>query len=202
MPQSQFQKVKEFTGLAGQPVYTVPTQSSAKLTALRLNLIVEELQELYAATLNHKSKYARLLHHLFSVIRDSTAQLQDSDIDHNGQEIPDALSDLLYVIHGAGATFGYDLDMYFDIVHESNMSKFAPSEEAARKTIALYVDGKHPDKRGAVVTGLDFRKVGAERFAIYSVETGKILKYHLYQSVEEILRDRQLTCDKVYLGTD
>jgi predicted HAD superfamily Cof-like phosphohydrolase len=41
-------------------------------------------------------------------------------------EIADALTDLLYVVYGAGHAFGIDLDDCFHEVHLSNMSKLGP----------------------------------------------------------------------------
>ena len=38
-------------------------------------------------------------------------------------EIADALTDMLYVIYGAGHTYGINLDKTFKEVHASNMSK-------------------------------------------------------------------------------
>ena len=38
-------------------------------------------------------------------------------------QIADALTDLLYVVFGAGHSFGLDLDECFEEVHRSNMSK-------------------------------------------------------------------------------
>ena len=44
----------------------------------------------------------------------------------NMVEIADALTDLLYVVYGAGHAFGIDLDDCFAEVHRSNMSKLGP----------------------------------------------------------------------------
>ena len=38
-------------------------------------------------------------------------------------EVADALTDILYVTYGAGHAFGINLDMCFDEVQNSNMSK-------------------------------------------------------------------------------
>jgi predicted HAD superfamily Cof-like phosphohydrolase len=38
-------------------------------------------------------------------------------------EIADALTDILYVVYGAGHAFGLDLDHCFHEVHSSNMTK-------------------------------------------------------------------------------
>ena len=40
-------------------------------------------------------------------------------------EIADALTDLLYVVYGAGHAYGIDLDACFSHVHASNMSKLS-----------------------------------------------------------------------------
>jgi predicted HAD superfamily Cof-like phosphohydrolase len=39
------------------------------------------------------------------------------------------LTDLLYVVYGAGVTFGIDLDKCFEEVHRSNMSKLGPDNK-------------------------------------------------------------------------
>jgi predicted HAD superfamily Cof-like phosphohydrolase len=64
------------------------------LAALRLDLIQEEVQEL----------------------RDGLGK-------NSMLEIADALTDILYVVYGAGHAFGIDLDDCFNEVHSSNMTK-------------------------------------------------------------------------------
>ena len=44
-------------------------------------------------------------------------------------EVADALTDILYVTYGAGHAFGIDLDMCFDEVQNSNMSKLGENGE-------------------------------------------------------------------------
>lgn len=78
----------------GQTVETEPTWPDFSTRELRLELIDEEVEELRVAVAN----------------RDMV-------------EIADALTDILYVVYGAGHTFGIDLDACFDEVHASNMSK-------------------------------------------------------------------------------
>src|SRR6056300_1010291 len=46
-----------------------------------------------------------------------------SEPEFPGDEVSDALTDLLVVIYGAGHAFGIDLDQCFLEVHRSNMSK-------------------------------------------------------------------------------
>jgi NTP pyrophosphatase (non-canonical NTP hydrolase) len=77
-------------------------------TKLRLNLLLEELQELGAALgyeLDEPGNWGR--------VRD----------DHDEIAAIDALADLQFVLSGACDTWGIDLEPYFDEVLRSNMTK-------------------------------------------------------------------------------
>ena len=78
----------------GQEVNCEPTLRDQDTQDLRIDLIQEELDELALG-------------------------IDNNDI----VEVADALTDLLYVVYGAGHAFGIDLDECFTEVHESNMSK-------------------------------------------------------------------------------
>jgi predicted HAD superfamily Cof-like phosphohydrolase len=91
---SNFEKVGDFMEAFGQEVLCVPTMPDFNLAALRLDLIEEEVQEL----------------------RDGLGK-------QSMLEIADALTDILYVVYGAGHAFGIDLDDCFHEVHRSNMTK-------------------------------------------------------------------------------
>ena len=91
---SNFEKVGDFMEAFGQEVLYIPTMPDFNLAALRLDLIEEEVQELRDG-LGKKSML----------------------------EIADALTDILYVVYGAGHAFGLDLDDCFHEVHSSNMTK-------------------------------------------------------------------------------
>ena len=93
---TNFDKVKEFMDAFGQEVVTKPEWPDAKTMELRMDLIEEEVGEFNDACFN------------------ASGSLVD---------IADALSDILYVVYGAGHSFGIDLDKCFDEVHRSNMSK-------------------------------------------------------------------------------
>lgn len=94
---SNFEKVGDFMEAFGQDVLYEPTLPDFNLSALRLDLITEEVQE-----------------------------LQDALANKNMLEIADALTDILYVVYGAGHAFGIDLDDCFNEVHRSNMTKLGP----------------------------------------------------------------------------
>jgi predicted HAD superfamily Cof-like phosphohydrolase len=91
---SNFEKVGDFMEAFGQEVLYVPTMPDFNLSALRLDLIEEEVQE-----------------------------LRDGLANKSMLEIADALTDILYVVYGAGHAFGLDLDDCFHEVHSSNMTK-------------------------------------------------------------------------------
>ena len=91
---SNFDSVKIFMETFGQEVKEKAEFPSNKITALRYDLISEELAELKDA-------------------------IDKKDI----KEVADALTDILYVTYGAGHAFGIDLDKCFKEVQNSNMSK-------------------------------------------------------------------------------
>ena len=93
---TNFERVKEFMDSFGQEVKSKPEWPNDETMELRIDLIEEELGE-----------------------------LKDAIIDGDGTlvDVADALSDLLYVVYGAGHSFGIDLDKCFAEVHRSNMSK-------------------------------------------------------------------------------
>ena len=87
-------KVKNFMEAFGQEVKNRTELPDDKTVNLRIELIAEELEELWDAC-------------------------EQKDI----VEIADALTDILYVTYGAGHAFGIDLDKCFEEVQRSNMSK-------------------------------------------------------------------------------
>lgn len=116
--QTNFELVSDFhTTFCPEQLEEKPTLPSIALFNLRKNLILEETNELIEAYLQ-------------------------GDI----VEIADALTDLLYVVYGAGLAFGIDLDACFQEVHDSNMSKLDSDGKVIRRE-----DGK-------VLKGPNFRK--------------------------------------------
>ena len=95
---TNFEKVKQFMQTFGQEIKTKASFSDEKTNQLRLDLIMEELEELKNA-------------------------MESKDL----LEVADALTDILYVTYGAGHAFGINLDKCFDEVQNSNMSKLGKS---------------------------------------------------------------------------
>lgn len=97
MDGSNFELVGDFMESMEQEVKIKPSFPEDSVQRLRLDLIEEELDELQYGIDNQ-----------------------------NMVEIADALTDLLYVVYGAGHAFGIDLDDCFKEVHKSNLSKLGP----------------------------------------------------------------------------
>ena len=91
---SNFEKVGKFMKTFGQEVKNKAKFPEEKIVKLRYDLIAEELEEFKVA-------------------------LKDKNI----KEVADALTDILYVTYGAGHAFGINLDICFEEVQNSNMSK-------------------------------------------------------------------------------
>ena len=91
---TNFEKVGLFMKTFGQEVKNSAELSTNKINSLRISLINEELEELKKAI-----------------------------SENNIVEVADALTDILYVVYGAGHSFGIDLDKCFKEVQDSNMSK-------------------------------------------------------------------------------
>ena len=91
---TNFESVRKFMETFGQEIKEKASFPNDKITALRFDLIKEELDELKVA-------------------------MENRDI----KEVADALTDILYVTYGAGHAFGINLDKCFQEVQNSNMSK-------------------------------------------------------------------------------
>jgi predicted HAD superfamily Cof-like phosphohydrolase len=94
---TNFEKVAQFMIACDQEVVETPQIPDEFTTSLRLYLIHEEVHELVEG-------------------------IRNQDI----VEIADALTDILYVVYGAGHAFGIPLDKCFDEVQRSNMTKVMP----------------------------------------------------------------------------
>ena len=154
MNQTNFEKVIEFNRCFGLPHYNTVqenvTKDNPKLTKLRLSLISEENNELHEAADNH-----------------------------DFIEIIDALADLLYVVYGAGSSFGINLDKAFDLVHKSNMTKLCVSEQEASETVVWYQ--KNEDRYDSP----KYRKSeNGDYWVVFNESTGKILKSINYKPVD------------------
>lgn len=116
---SNFMKVREFMVACDQDVETVPGFPDSDTTFLRVKLIREELKE-----------------------------LEEAIVYNDIVGVADALTDLLYVVYGAGHTFGTNLDKCFEEVHRSNMTKLGHDGRAIKNDYGKVMKGpnyKEPD---------------------------------------------------------
>jgi predicted HAD superfamily Cof-like phosphohydrolase len=149
---SNFQKVGEFHSLFEHPKFDKLNKDifdNKKLVDLRIKLIEEEFNELKEA-------------------------VEKKDF----KEVADALSDILYVVYGAGHVFGINLDKTFEAVHNSNMTKACRSEEEAIETINYIKETQPRYKEPSYKISED-----GKYYIIYDKETGKILKNKNYEEV-------------------
>lgn len=59
----------------------------------------------------------------YELIREELEELREALDGRDIIGVADALTDLLYVVYGAGHSFGIQLDKCFEEIHSSNMSK-------------------------------------------------------------------------------
>jgi predicted HAD superfamily Cof-like phosphohydrolase len=123
MFKTNFKRVGDFMKAFGQNVEKKSKLADHETSTLRYSLIAEELDEFGEA-------------------------VEKNDL----VEIADALTDLLYVVYGAGHAYGIDLDKCFKEVHSSNMSK-------------LGLDGKPIYREdGKVLKGSAYREPNLRKF--------------------------------------
>lgn len=156
---SNFEKVVNFNETFGVKTHSTPQlkifDSDPSLVSLRMKLIREEVKE-----------------------------LEDAVSQKDMTETVDALADILYVVYGAGASFGIDMDKAFDIVHRSNMSKTCKTMEHAEHTIEWYnKNSEEYNKNNPAQAPIKpaIRKSEDDKlFVVYNETTGKVLKSVYY----------------------
>ena len=115
--------VREFHETYNCPIRIVPIANPPE-TDLRVELILEETEEYYAA-------------------------VAAEDV----VEIADALADLVYVAYGAALTHGIDLDAVLAEVHRSNMSKLGADGRPVLREDGKVIKGpnfRRPDVAGVL----------------------------------------------------
>jgi len=129
-------------------------------------------------------KNPELVNYRMNLIREEVGELEDAVKTHNMVETYDALSDILFVVYGMGASLGLDLDKGLHLVNESNMSKSCKTEEEAIKTVEWYK--KNEERYDSPM----YRKSkNGKYWIVYNKSTNKILKNVSWKTVnfEEII---------------
>jgi predicted HAD superfamily Cof-like phosphohydrolase len=141
--ETNFDKVKKFMDTAGQTQQTFDLRNDS-LCNFRVSLVEEEFNEFKKAV-----------------------------IEKNREEVLDGIMDMLVTVYGSAVAFGLtkeNMEKCFDIVHESNMSKFCKTQKEAEDTVSFYENHKlydSPSYRFNPESGL---------WVVYNTSTGKILK--------------------------
>jgi negative regulator of replication initiation len=79
--------------------------------------------------------------------------------------------------------FQFNLDYTFDMVHQSNMSKLAETEELAKETVNWYLENEK--RYDSPAYRLSPVKINNEpRWVIYNLNSGKALKSIHYKAVD------------------
>jgi predicted HAD superfamily Cof-like phosphohydrolase len=123
---TNFDLVEDFMNAFGQEVKSEPNFPDDDTVSLRIELIAEELNELFDAC-------------------------ENKDI----VEVADALTDILYVTYGAGHAFGIDLDLCFREVQRSNMSKLGEDGKPIYRDDGKVLKGPNysePDLKSALLS--------------------------------------------------
>ena len=163
------QDVRHFMQVGGTPVAHEPTLPTVGALNLYLNLILEEVVEFaIACSPDGHTVVDVALHKALNKVWTIQDKMKAARKVANIVEALDALVDLQYVMHNA--TNGLGLHKVFhdghDLVHASNMSKFATNAEDAAKTLDDY---KAQNKEAYIELVLNL-------FVVKRKEDGKILK--------------------------
>ena len=88
----------------------------------------------------------------YNLIDEELKELRQALDERNLVEVADALTDLLYVVYGAGHSFGINLDKCFEEVHNSNMSKLGEDGQPIRREDGKVLKG--PNYKEPTLTDL------------------------------------------------
>jgi len=87
---------------------------------------VAEFMNAFGQTVETEPTWTSVSELRYSLIEEELKELRQALIERDIVEVADALTDLLYVVYGAGHSFGIDLNKCFEEVHSSNMTKLGP----------------------------------------------------------------------------
>ena len=112
--------------------------------------------------------------------------LANLKVSFDTQSLPEIIPNLV-IIHNYlymwAYLFGFNLDETFDLVHQSNMSKLAETEEVAQNTVKWYLENeKRYDSPAYRLSPVKFND--EPRWVIYNQNTGKALKSINYHAVD------------------
>lgn len=117
-----------------------------------------------------------------ALIDEEVGELKEAIKNRDINEMRDAIGDILYVVYGAGQTFGFDCDADFEKIHDSNMSKLCKNEEEAQQTVAKY-DKDFKTGKSPYDTPYYYHNEDTGYWIVKNRSTGKVLKSINYTPV-------------------
>ena len=117
-----------------------------------------------------------------SLIDEEVGELKDAIKNKDIVEMRDAIGDILYVVYGAGQTFGFDVDGDYAQIHDSNMSKLCKDEEEAKATVAKY-EAEFKAGTSRYDTPYYYKHPKYDVWIVKNKSTGKVLKSINYTPV-------------------
>ena len=136
-----------------------------------------------------KRTIADITHKDITLIRDVVDEEISEGVDAilrmDKEGFKDAIVDSIWMILNLAAMGGLtseEIEEYAKKVQESNDSKFCTNEADAVQCVFLYGMGQHPDK---MLQSIDtfFKKITEDRYVILRKSDNKIMKSHLYKSL-------------------
>ena len=136
-----------------------------------------------------KRTIADITHKDITLIRDLVEEEISEGVDAilrmDKEGFKDAIVDSIWMILNLAAMGGLtseEIEEYAKKVQESNDSKFCTNEADAVQCVFLYGMGQHPDK---MLQSIDtfFKKITEDRYVILRKSDNKIMKSHLYKSL-------------------
>ena len=85
--------------------------------------MVEEFMNAFGQDVETEPQWTGVAELRYELIREELEEMREALDSRDLVGVADALTDLLYVVYGAGHAFGLNLDETFNEVHRSNMSK-------------------------------------------------------------------------------
>jgi len=124
-----------------------------------------------------------LIKQRMELIREEVRELECAVSENDMVEVRDALADILYVVYGMQDAMGIDGDSDFDVVHESNMSKFCNTLEEANATVSSYQE-KYEKSQSPYDSPYHHYLENEGKWVVKNKSTGKILKSINYNKVK------------------
>jgi predicted HAD superfamily Cof-like phosphohydrolase len=129
MSSPEYQMAKEFHGLFDPRIPKEPTAFTTQEASFRAGFKVEEIVEfLYASCQQETQPFETLVNQLHQDVEkahDKVLAKGPQPADQLTGQV-DALTDLLYFVHGSFALMGIDPTEIYKIVHRANMGKLFP----------------------------------------------------------------------------